>query len=93
MVQILLYTMDVNNYRSNTNPPLTFNIYVPLILPPYTVEIWDYDPVGGDDFGGSYTISSTNATWSVKGNNGSYIVNNNPALDVHWGIEKLLIFT
>lgn len=82
-----------NNYRSNTNPPLTFNIYVPLILPPYTVEIWDYDPVGGDDFGGSYTISSTNATWSVNGNNGSYIVNNNnPALDVHWGIEKAYDF-
>lgn len=78
-----------NNYRGNTNTPITFNMYIPLVSPPYTVEIWDYDSVGGDDFGGSYTISSISAAWSVNGNNGSYTVNNNnPALDVHWGIEK-----
>lgn len=78
-----------DNYRSNTNPPLMFNLYIPLVLPPYTVEIWDYDTIGGDDFGGSYTISSISAPWSVNGNNGSYTINNNnPALDVHWGIEK-----
>jgi Zn-dependent metalloprotease len=80
-----------NSYINNTFPPLTFNLYIPLVSQPYTVEIWDFDPVGGDDFGGSYTITSTSGNWTVNGNSGSYNVSgttNNPALDVHWGIEK-----
>jgi len=64
--------------------------------PPYTVEVWDYDAVGGDDFGGSYTINSTVGThnWSGNGNNGSYIIatSGHPALDVHWGMEKTYDF-
>lgn len=82
-----------NLYNNNQFPPLIIPLYVPLISPPYIVEIWDYDPVGGDDFGGSYTIGSTSGNWSVNGNTGSYIINNNnPALDVHWGMEKTFDF-
>lgn len=78
-----------DNYRSNTNPPLIFNLYIPLVSAPYTVEIWDYDPVGGDDFGGSYIITSNSGNWSANGNSGNYVINNsNPALDVHWGMGK-----
>ncbi len=80
-----------NNYRNNTFPSITFPLYIPLTSQPYTIEIWDYDAVGGDDFGGSYSITTTSSNWSVNGNNGNYVVlasGFNPALDVHWGIEK-----
>lgn len=84
-----------NSYINNTFPSVTFNLYIPLVSQPYTVEIWDYDPVGGDDFGGSYTITSTSGNWSLNGNTGSYNVLGttfNPALDVHWGMEKTFDF-
>jgi Zn-dependent metalloprotease len=86
-----------SSYLNNTNPPLTFNnLNILLTNTPYTVEVWDYDAVGGDDFGGSYTISSTTGTqsWSGNGNNGSYSITSSghPALDVHWGMEKTYDF-
>lgn len=84
-----------NNYRNNTFPSLTFPLYIPLTSQPYTIEIWDYDPVGGDDFGGSYPITSTSGNWSVNGNSGNYNVfasGYNPELDVHWGMEKTYDF-
>ncbi len=80
-------------YIENTPPPVTFQPKIFLTHPPYTVELWDYDAVNGDDFGGSYPISTTigTKTWAGNGNNGNYTVqtSNNPALDVHWGIEKV----
>lgn len=56
-------TVYTSGYYNNTNPPVTFNnLNIYLNNPPYTVEIWDYDAVGGDDFGGSYAINSTVGT-------------------------------
>lgn len=86
-------TVFTSNYVNNANPPLTFNnLNIYINNPPYTVEIWDYDAVGGDDFGGSYTIVSTVGTqnWSGNGNSGNYVIatGGHPALDVHWGMEK-----
>jgi Zn-dependent metalloprotease len=86
-----------SSYFNNTNPPVTFNnLFIQLVNPPYTVEVWDYDAVGGDDFGGSYSITASTGTysWSGGGNNGSYNVTtqNNPALDVHWATEKVYDF-
>lgn len=83
-----------SSYVNNTNPPVTFsNLNIVLNNPPYIVEVWDYDPVGGDDFGGSYNLSTTAGTqfWSGSGNSGSYLVAayNNPALDAHWGVESV----
>lgn len=78
-----------NSYINNTFPTVTFNLYIPLVSQPYTVEIWDYDPVGGDDLGGSFVIGSNSGNWTTSGNSGSYVINNNnPALDVHWGMQK-----
>ena len=78
---------------NNTFPTVTFNLYIPLISQPYTVEIWDYDPVGGDDLGGGFVIGSNSGNWTTSGNSGSYVVNNNnPALDVHWGMQKTYDF-
>ncbi|WP_396145683.1 CUB domain-containing protein [Flavobacterium sp.] len=83
-----------NSHLNNTTFA-TFNLNIQLVSQPYTVEIWDFDPVGGDDFGGSYVITTTSGNWSVNGNNGSYYVlasGFNPALDVHWGMEKTYDF-
>ncbi|MFZ4412009.1 MAG: CUB domain-containing protein [Bacteroidales bacterium] len=90
-------TVYTSGYYNNTNPPVTFNnLNIVMTNPPYTVEIWDYDVVGGDDYGGSYTVLSTTGTqsWSGNGNNGTYLINvlGNPALDVHWGMEKTYDF-
>jgi Zn-dependent metalloprotease len=83
-------------YIDNTLPPVTFQPKIFLTHPPYTVELWDYDAANGDDFGGSYPITTTIGakTWTGNGNNGTYIVqtSNNPALDVHWGMEKVYDF-
>ncbi len=92
-----IVVFDGKNFRKNdTFPTVTFPfLYIPLISQPYTIEVWDYDAIGGDDFGGSYTISSTSGNWSVNGNNGNYVVDlvgGNPALDVHWGMEKSIDF-
>ena len=83
-----------NSFVNNQFPTLIIPLYVPLVSPPYTVEIWDYDPVGGDDLGGGFVISTNSGNWSTSGNSGSYFVtnNNNPALDAHWGMEKTFDF-
>lgn len=90
-------TVYTSGYFNNQFPPVTFNnLNIYLNNPPYSVEIWDYDAVGGDDFGGSYTIISTVGTqnWSGNGNSGSYIISSggHPALDVHWGMEETYDF-
>ena len=81
-----------SSYISNTHPVVSWkNLGILLIDTPYTVELWDHDPVGGDDFGGSYSIPTTNGNhnWSGSGNNGNMtlVTTGNPALDVHWGME------
>ena len=89
-------TVYTSGYFDNTNPSVTFsNLNIQLTNPPYTAEIWDYD-VTADDFGGSYSISTSNGTqnWSGSGNNGTYLISviGNPALDVHWGMEETYDF-
>jgi len=87
----------ISNYYNEQNPPVTFNnLNVLLTNPPYTVEVWDYDSGSGDDFCGIYAISTNTGTqsWSGAGNNGNYVITNpgNPAVDVHWGMEKTYDF-
>ena len=90
-------TVYTSGYINNTNPPITFNnIHTLLTNLPYTVEVWDYDAASGDDFGGSYTISTAVGTqsWAGNGNAGSYLITSSghPALDVHWGMEQTYDF-
>lgn len=81
-----------SNYITDTNVPVTFYPNILLTNPPYTVELWDYDAGNSDDYGGTYSLSTNigTQTYSGSGNSGSYLINsfNNPALDVHWGMEK-----
>lgn len=47
-------TIYTSGYVNNTHPPFTFNnLNVFLTAGSYIVELWDYDAVGGDDYGGS----------------------------------------
>ncbi len=90
-------TVYTSNYYNDQNPTLTFNnLNIYLNNPPYTVEIWDYDAGSSDDFGGSYSISTSVGTqnWSGNGNSGNYVITNSghPAVDVHWGMEKTYDF-
>lgn len=88
-----------NFYKNDILPtlasPIVFSLNILMENQPYSIEVWDFDTVGGDDFGGSYTISSTTGIWSGNGNIGAYSIItsvNNPALDVHWGMEKTYDF-
>lgn len=90
-------TVYTSNYYNDQNPTLTYNnLSIYLNNPPYTVEVWDYDAGSSDDFGGSYSISTSVGTqnWSGSGNSGNYVITNSghPAVDVHWGMEKTYDF-
>ncbi|MDR1739815.1 MAG: M4 family metallopeptidase, partial [Bacteroidales bacterium] len=85
------------NY-SDVFPPLTFsNINLLITNPPYKLELWDYDPAGGDDYAGSYTFSGYVGTYNLSGNSNftagySAVDSGHAAYDVHWGIEKTYDF-
>lgn len=87
-----------SGYINNTNAPVTFNIGGYLTNPPYTIELWDYDGASGDDYGGAYSLNpTTTGTYNFNDgiNTGNIVLNssvNNPALDVHWGMEKTYDF-
>ena len=87
---------SVGNYSDNFLPtpanPLEVIVGLYLTNPPYTYEIWDFDPVGGHDIGsvGDIQINLGFNDWSSINDNGRYLINTNtpnPALDVHWGME------
>jgi len=90
----LLYT---SGYFSDTNPPVTFTI--PIEIPAagnLVIEIYDYDGVS-DDYGGSVNVNATEAgtySWSGTKTSGEVVINkhSHPALDVHWGMEKVYDF-
>lgn len=95
---IKIYDGDANlvketMYFDNTFAPFTFNINMKLNNPPYTFELWDYDAVGSNDYGGIYSInlSSGSNSFSGSGNSGNYniIAQGNPALDAHWAGMKV----
>lgn len=80
-----------NNVLPTPTKPLTISVGLYLGNPPYTYEIWDYDIVGSDDFGGSRLIDIQNGLidWNIEDNKGSYLIGSdtsNAALDVHWGM-------
>lgn len=59
-----------------------------------TIEIYDED-LDSDDFGGSINISVTEPgdyTWEGSNTSGVIRIMANPAVDVHWGMQKVVDF-
>lgn len=98
----VLYT---SGYYDDPAFPLTINVSSTMNLtqPPYVVELWDYDPVGGDDIIDTFQIdivygdNRDNIRWSgvIPLAFGTYSIHSNgkqPHLDAHWGMGKTLDF-
>ena len=83
--------------------PITFNIGMQITTPPYSIEVWDYDPFSSDD------LIETIEIEKILGENKTYdhldisseIVSltyriessgRHPFLDAHWGMEKTIDF-
>ncbi len=83
---------------TNTFPTVAFNLNGMILRSSsYQLTIWDYDDGGaGDDLLGSFNFSpvSGTGTFSAVGTSGSIYRSsrNNPALDVHWAMEKTYDF-
>ena len=87
-----------SGYYDNTNPPVTFNIPVTIEADgDISVEVCDYDGLGNDDTAGSVKITKTTAgsfSWNNSKTQATYTISKapHPALDVHWGMEKVYDF-
>jgi Zn-dependent metalloprotease len=88
-----------SSYIENTFPPITFTLPTPIVLNSigYSIEIWDYNTLLSDSYGGSVTISNINKgnySWSNTNQSGSIVISDypHPSLDVHWGMEKTYDF-
>ena len=92
---VVVYSTE--NYIQN-NISLTTSITLPiqnflLLSDYYTFEIWDYDPISPDDFGGSGILNIVEGlnSWSFNENSGNYIISESglAATDIHWGMGKV----
>lgn len=88
-----------SSYVENTFPPITFTLPNPIQINStgYTIEIWDYNTLLSDSYGGSVTISNINKgnySWTGTNHSGNITISAypHPALDVHWGMEKTYDF-
>ena len=87
--------------------PVTFNIGMQVSTPPYSIEVWDYDPIGNDDLIETITLETirgenkTYSTIDLDLETSSNIVELScriessgrlPFLDAHWGMEKTIDF-
>ncbi|MBK6483305.1 MAG: M4 family metallopeptidase [Chitinophagaceae bacterium] len=89
-------TLYSSTIKENTIVPDTFSVTLPLNdNGPYIVKIWDDDFIG-DDLLGTFVLltSSGDHSFEFNGTLGSYtgLLMNNPALDAHWGMEKVFDF-
>lgn len=86
-----------SSYLENTFPPLTiYTNKISLTPGTYIVEIFDYDATSSDDILGSFSFN-TNAGIATGSASGTSVniyksARNNPALDVHWAMEKVYDF-
>ena len=87
-----------NNYIDDATLPATITVNTHLWGTNYTIEIWDYDPVGNDNLIEALTFSTYDVgtyNWSDNTAQGTLVVKQGvgcPTYDVHWAIEKVYDF-
>lgn len=84
-------TVATTPVMMDVKPPFSIPLQLTLTNPPYSINIFE-DDGGSDEWGGPFNISASLGTknFSILGNTGTYetVLENNPALDAHWGMEK-----
>lgn len=86
----VIYTSKI---FSNQPPPKTFDVYTRCVSPPCTIEIYDEDPLVNDLLATiPVTLSNGSHNFTSSNNNIDYVIeySGDPAVQVHWGIEKSL---
>lgn len=87
-----------NQYIDDATLPATITFGTPLWGTGYSIEIWDYDPLGSNNLIETLTLNTYFAgtyNWDDKIAKGSLTVKQgggNPMYDVHWAIEKAYDF-
>ena len=89
-----------SSYVNDMMPPVIFNLDLTNVFPVVVgegtvIKIYDYDPIGSNDYGGAVKISKIEPgtyTWSGEKTSGEIVISPNPAIDAHWGMEKTLEF-
>lgn len=85
--------------------PITIEIGINVATPPYSIEVWDYDPIGSDDLIETVTLET------IRGENRTYdlldfaefpeivdlsctinSLGRKPFYDAHWGMGKTIDF-
>jgi Zn-dependent metalloprotease/PKD repeat protein len=89
----LQYITEVSNPVISF-PEIFFNITI--IQHPFVVEIWEKDYILSDDLVGGFYISDLNTSYSYTDGLCNIDIHKsmvpNPALDVHWGMQKVYDF-
>ena len=87
-----------NSYIDDATLPVTITVNTPIWGVNYTIEIWDYDPIGSNNLIETLTLNTYMANtynWDDAISKGTLVVKNgtgNPMYDVHWAIEKAYDF-
>lgn len=87
-----------SNYIDDATLPVTFTVNTPLWGANYTIEIWDYDPLGSNNLIEALTFSTYDVgtyNWGNNTSQGTLVVKQGvacPTYDVHWAIEKVYDF-
>ncbi len=86
----------ISSVYEDLNPPVQWDFEQKMlhIDENSTIEIYDED-LDSDDYGGAVTISTTVPgiySWTGTKTSGTITIKPNPALDAHWGMQKVLDF-
>ncbi|MBO7606775.1 MAG: M4 family metallopeptidase [Paludibacteraceae bacterium] len=85
-------------YKTDQSVPVTFDLSPSnnvFLSEGSVLKIYDYDPANSDDYGGAVTITNVEPgiyTWSGINTSGTITISPNPAIDAHWGMERVNYF-
>ena len=85
-------------YKTDQSVPVTFDLNLTdnvFLSEGSVLKIYDYDPANSDDYGGAVTIANVEPgthAWSGTNASGTITISPNPAIDAHWGMERVNYF-